>query len=614
MKAGMKTEFSQVCERLRKESTYPAYAALANLLDSLEKFGLEPLRIAVLRNFTVEPVLPVLRGELALLGFFPNLYVGEFDAIAEDVYNPDSPLYEHKPDFILITQWLETLSTALTTTFIQFSEQEIDEEIERLIKTMKGFLSTLRGQTSAPILINNFPLLDMPTLGILDSQSENYHTYRIIKLNQEMLKTSRQFKDIYWVDYLSLFSRIGRSKAFDERYWHMARSPLGKSSLVPLGKEYGKFFRALCGKMRKCLVLDCDNTLWGGVVGEDGLAGIKLGTTFPGSAYQAFQQEILNLYHRGVILALCSKNNESDVLEVLREHPEMILKEEHFATSQINWNDKASNLVQISNDLNISLDSLVFVDDKAFECDWVRKQLPEVTVFHLDGKTSSYRHALGDAGMFDTLIFSLEDRQRSEMYGLTNERKRLLESSSSLEEYLTGLKLRAEIGIPKNNEISRISQLTQKTNQFNLTTRRYTEGDIQNFLEEKESAVYYLRLSDRISDLGIVGVVILKFEGEQAEIDSFLFSCRALGRGAEDALFYFILNQMVENGVTHLKGVYMSTAKNSQVSDFYEKQEFELTKQYDKVSEWSYTLKPKADHLKSYPQWISVVHELGSEK
>ena len=164
------------------------------------------------------------------------------------------------------------------------------------------------------------------------------------------------------------------------------------------------------------------------------------------------------------------------------------------------------------------------------------------------------------------------------------------------------------------NEISRISQLTQKTNQFNLTTRRYTEGDIQHFLEEKESAVYYLRLSDRISDLGIVGVVILKFEGEQAEIDSFLFSCRALGRGAEDALFYFILNQMVENGVTHLKGVYLSTAKNSQVSDFYEKQGFELTKQYDEVSEWSYSLKPKADHLKSYPEWISVVHELGSEK
>jgi FkbH-like protein len=383
----------------------------------------------------------------------------------------------------------------------------------------------------------------------------------------------------------------------------MARAPLGKDVLVPLGQEYGKFIRALRGKSKKCLVLDCDNTLWGGVIGEDGLSGIKLGSTYPGSAYHAFQQEILNLYHRGVILALCSKNNEADVLEVFREHPDMLLKEHHFSTWQINWDDKATNLVRIAEDLNIGIDSFVFVDDSVFECEWVGKQLPQVAVLQLDGKISSYRNKLSGIGFFDALTFSEEDRKRSGMYVQAKERKNMLQSASSLEDYLVDLQLQAEIGTPGKKEIPRVSQLTQKTNQFNLTTYRYTEGEIQNFVESVDSEVYFLRLSDRISDLGIVGVVIVKFEEEYAEIDSFLFSCRALGRGVEDALLCFVVKRVIEKGKKRIEGKYLPTQKNSQVADFYIKHGFQLISEKEEGSSWSYSIESEKI---VHPYWISV--------
>jgi len=597
--------FLQTLERLQKNNSYSAYSALSNLLGSPGNYDLKPLRIAIVRNFTIEPLLPVLKGEASLSGFFPELYVGDFDAIAADVFNAESPLYQHNPDFIIIAQWLDALSSALTASFLSCSTKQIEDEIERLAQMAIDFFNAIRKNTSAPILINNFPLPDIPTLGILDAQSEQYQIYSVIKLNTELLKVSKRFKDVYWVDFFSLFSRVGRESAFDARHWQMARAPLGKNALVPLGQEYGKLIRALRGKIKKCLVLDCDNTLWGGVIGEDGLSGIKVGLTYPGSAYLAFQQEILNLYHRGVILALCSKNNESDVMEVFREHPDMLLKENHFATRQVNWDDKATNLARIAEDLNLGIDSLVFVDDSAFECDWVGKQLPQVAVIQLDGKISSYRSLLSSSGYFDTLTFSEEDRKRSRMYVQAKERKQLLQSASSLENYLLDLQLQAEIGIPGKNEIPRISQLTQKTNQFNLTTQRYTEGEIQSFVEAPHSEVYYLRLADRISDLGIVGVVILKFVEKQAEIDALLLSCRALGRGAEKTLLNYAIIQAINHGCTHVLGKFLPTKKNAQVADFYEKHRFQLVRRSSEDSNWIYHCEQKKTPL-PYPPWILV--------
>lgn len=598
-------DLTTVLKRLANEPTYSAYSAAANALSALspEASELPILRVVLLRNFTLDPLIPVIKGEIALAGFYPQVYVGDYDAIARDVLNPASPLYAFQPDFVIVAQWMEPLTPGLSTRFLSLSSEQVAIEIERVLNAVRETITSLRQNSKAPIILNNFPLPAYPTLGVLDAQSEAFETHSILKLNTELLRMARQWRDVYLIDYMRLMARVGSAQGVDERYWQIGRSPIAQRALLPFGQEYGRFFRALRGKSRKCLVLDCDNTLWGGIVGEDGIGGIKVGTTYPGSSYQAFQREILNLRDRGVILALCSKNNEADVLEVLRTHPEMVLRETHLAAWQINWDDKVTNLKCIAQDLNIGLDSLVFVDDSQFECEFVREQLPQVAVLHLSGDPSSFRFRLSAAGFFDALTLSSEDHERNQMYRDETQRKQLLASAGSIDQYLARLEMVAEIGCADAITIPRISQLTQKTNQVNLTTRRYTEGDIHAFADSPGAAVYYLRLRDRVSDLGLVGVAIAKYHGEQTEIDSFLLSCRAIGRGAEEALLAHMLNVARARGCTRVVGRYLVTKKNGQVTDFYRRQGFRLTGENAQGTEWVLLL----DHA-SYapPAWIKV--------
>jgi FkbH-like protein len=318
----------------------------------------------------------------------------------------------------------------------------------------------------------------------------------------------------------------------------------------------------------------------------------------------SFQQECVNLYNRGVILALCSKNNEVDVLEVFRNHPDSVLKEHHFSAWQINWDDKATNLTRIAEELNIGIDSLVFVDDNVFECDWVRKQLPQVEVVNLSKETYHYRNELMLSGYFDSLTFSGEDKKRSQMYVSDNQRKQLLKTASSFEDYLSGLGLQAEIGRPEAKDVPRVSQLTQKTNQFNVTTRRYTEGDIERFLASEDTEIFSLKLADRISELGLIGVAIVKYQNDVAEVDSLLMSCRALGRGAEDVLMSLIYQRAKQRGSTKLVGTYLKSKKNSQVADFYLKQGFELLEESPEGTRWGQTI--EANVTKDYPKWMTV--------
>lgn len=598
-------ELTSILQRLARESSYSAYAAVANVLDAVtpELSGLPPLRVAILRNFTLEPLVPVIKGEMALAGFYPLVYLGDYDAIARDALDPESALYAFKPDFVIVAQWLEKLAPALVTRFISLSAAQAKAELDRVFTTIGEIVAALRRYCKSPILINNFPLPVYTTLGILDPQSEGFQTHRVLGLNLELLRCLRQSRDTYLVDYMGLMARIGSAQGVDERYWQIGQAPIGRSGLVPLGQEYGKFFRALRGKTRKCLVLDCDNTLWGGIVGEDGLGGIQLGMTYPGSCYRAFQQELLNLHDRGVILALCSKNNEADVLEVLRDHPDMVLREEHFATRQVNWDDKLTNLERISRDLNIGLDSLVLADDSQFECDFVREQLPQVAVLQLSTDPSTFRTRLSAAGYFDSLTFSAEDRERSRTYREDTERRQLSESASSLSEYLARLEMTAEIGVADEGTIPRVAQLTQKTNQFNLTTRRRSEGEIRGFVEDPDTRVFYLKLRDRIGDMGTIGVAIVKYSGQQAEIDTFLLSCRAIGRGVEDALLAHVLSSARARGCTVARGYYAVTKKNRQVADFYRRRGFRQIAEGPEGSEWEFPL----DHAEFVaPDWIKV--------
>ena len=427
------------------------------------------------------------------------------------------------------------------------------------------------------------------------------------KLNSLLVESVRQFSSIYIVDYFSIFARVGYDQAFDNKFWNMVRYPFGRKALMPISNEFGKFFRALSGKSKKCIVLDCDNTLWGGIIGEDGLSGIKIGDTHPGQSFSMFQSEIVNLYNRGVIVALCSKNNEEDVMEVFEKQSDMVLKKEHLTTWQVNWDDKATNLKRIASDLNIGLDSLVFVDDNPFECNLIKEQLPEVSVIQVEKDTTKLRKQLMEAGFFDSLTFSNEDKERNKMYHSENKRKEILKASGSLEDYLKSLSLKVTIGLVGDGQIPRVAQLTQKTNQFNLTTIRYSEADIEKFTKNDNRLAFYMRLEDKVSDLGIIGVSLIEIQNKVAILDSLLMSCRALGRGAEKTLIHQVTNYIFSNyDVESIQGNFFATAKNKQVKTLLSDNCFSVISKNDNESEINFELR-KIDTQPSLPEWIELI-------
>lgn len=588
--------------RLDSEDSFTARLAVASALDqeASTELGLAPLRIAIVRDMTVEPLVPALRAELARSGFDADIRLGDFDTIGRDA-RAGGPVAEIVPDLVIVLRWLEQMSPSLATGFIGLEPGEVGSAIDDVILRVRGELEALRSRTKAPILVNTFPLPDLTTLGVLDSQVVTGHRRAIEDLNRELLEMARTVPDVLLVDVARLVGRIGSRSAIDERAWQTSRAPFARPLLIAMATEIAKFARAVTGRVRKCLVLDCDDTLWGGIVGEDGIAGIRLDPAYPGSAYVAFQREVLNLRRRGVLIAIASKNNEADVLEVLRDHPHMQIHEEHLAAWRINWHDKATNLREIAAELNIGLDSLVFVDDSEFECELIRQSLPDVAVLQLGADPSSYATLLTEPGFFDSLAYSEDDRTRADLYAVERQRSTQRESAATLEDYLADLQMVARIGPPGPTEIPRVAQLTQKTNQFNLTTLRRTEGEIGRLVDDATAEVVALRLRDRFADLGLVGVAILHHEGHRATIEALLMSCRVLGRGVEDAFVADLAARSIARGAEILSGRYAATARNAQVATFYRDRGFRPTD--DNGTCWELDLRGQRPAV---PAWITI--------
>ena len=343
--------------------------------------------------------------------------------------------------------------------------------------------------------------------------------------------------------------------------------------------EHLKIIKSLYGKTKKCLVVDCDNTLWGGIIGEDGIENIKIGNTYPGNMYLDFQRKILNLLNKGVILAVCSKNNENDVLDVLENHPDMLLRKKHFSCVYANWNNKAENIKNISLDLNIGLDSIVFVDDSDFEANLVKEQLKEVTVISLPKETFKYAETIETCGLFDKLQYTSEDKKRGDLYRINVDRDKYKTAFSDLHSYYQSLEMKIEIEHVDEFSVSRASQLTQRTNQFNLTTRRYSNDDIMHFMNSENYEVLLLKLTDKFGEMGIVGLQILNYENtEKAIIDSFMMSCRIIGRGVENVFLKIGIDECFRKNYNKIEGNYIKSKKNELAAGFY------LNNGFEKVS------------------------------
>lgn len=432
-------------------------------------------------------------------------------------------------------------------------------------------------KTKGVVVVSTFP---SPTQSVFETlHAEDALVQSVNLYNNELEKIIREFKNIYLLDINRLIRRFGETHSRDMRHLYAYDLPFTHEFLMSVATEWLSYIKTIQGGSKKCIVLDLDNTLWGGIVGEVGPLGITLGHTYPGNTYQAFQKTLLSYYNRGIILAINSRNNEADVMEVFEKNKEMILTPKHFGAMAINWNDKATNIKAIAEDLNIGTDSMVFIDDDPFNRDLVRKELPEVLVpdfTNPDDLTS----ILLSLNAFPTLKITDEDRERNRMYADEKERKQILTQTGNIDDYIKKLNIRVTAELNNIDLIPRLAQLTQKTNQFNLTTRRYSEEDLREIIKNG-GLIYSGDVTDSFGPYGITIMLIIKIEKNVTLIDNFLMSCRIMGRGIELAFISKILYNLKTKGVKKINGDYFPTQKNPPVKDVLPNIGFSLISEKD---------------------------------
>ena len=404
---------------------------------------------------------------------------------------------------------------------------------------------------------------------LAETAIEDYNTF--------LYSLAQENTNVKVVDIRRFYQQYPQDEWLDWKFYMMSQMGLNPRLSAAFQQWWKREMDAIALKRKKCLVLDLDNTLWGGILGEDGVEGIRLSGDYPGKAYHLWQEGLKELKKSGVILCLCSKNNEGDVMEVWEKREDMVLKKEDFAAWRINWQDKATNIKELAAELNIGLDAMVFVDDNPTERELIRQTLPMVSV--PDWVQQPYElpklYKTLVSGFFRVYAITDEDKKKTEQYRQNAERMHAQASFKNMEDYVASLNLRLKIEsleLEDGAKITRAAQMTQKTNQFNLTTKRYEEGDIRKHIERGQ--VWVLSVSDRFGDYGISGLLILN---EQDTIDTMLMSCRVLGKGIEEAFVKYVLGILKNQGVEKVEGMYIPTAKNSQVETFWPKIGFSMT-------------------------------------
>jgi FkbH-like protein len=564
---------------------------------------LQPFRLAILRSFTVEPMVPLLRAAAFCAGIDLTVHVSDFNAHVQAIMDSGSTLYGFAPDAVILAVQTRDVAPDLWNDFAALGPEDIDRASARVGTEFRDWIRAFRKNSTAHLVVHNLEQPIRSATGLLDAQTKNSQHAAIDRINTELRGVAVAETGVYVFDYDGLVARHGRDAWHDERKWLTVRLPIAASNLNNMVREWMRFLHPLTGKVAKALVVDLDNTLWGGVIGEDGMTGIRLGTEYPGAAFQAVQRALLDLHRRGILLAVCSKNNPEDANEALEKHPGMILKPEHFSAMRINWTDKAQNLREIAAELNIGTDALAFLDDNPIERQQVRSALPEVFVIDLPSDPMEFARIVRDCPVFERLTLSTEDQQRGAMYQAQREREQLEQNISSREDFYRSLQQEIEISPLTKANLARIAQLTNKTNQFNLTTRRYSEQQISELTAKPDWNCFSIRVRDRFGDNGLVGVALTHHQGAVSEIDTLLLSCRVIGRTVETAFLSFLADQARILGATQLQGWFLPTKKNAPARDFYAEHGFTAANRNGDGTLW--TLNLATSTLRS-PEWIRV--------
>lgn len=596
---------------------HPQAAAASFIRRSVDKGGIDrlalaPLRVALLSSFSIEFIHDVLIAFGFVEGLRIQIYQAGFDQFRQDILNADSGLYAFSPDVVVLAVEGRDLVPELYAHDVADGVADLGAAVAEAGRDLALLVQAFRERSAATLLVHNFAMPTWRRLGILDGQPCPGQAESVSSLNTLLAGVCRQARGVYVVDYASLVQRLGALSWYDERMAQYARAPIAQGGLAQLAFEYMKFFRALAGKTRKCLVLDLDNTLWGGVLGEDGPRGIHLGPEYPGSAYLAFQRAIRGLRQRGVILAVASKNNPSDVDEVFATHPEMALRREDFAILRVGWNAKSQSIAEIAAHLNIALDHVVFVDDNPAESDEVAHALPAVTIVTLPNRPEHFVRALLESGYFDSLTTSAEDARRTELYQQRDQAEGLRGESASVEDFYRRLEMEVIFSPVHDGSVARAAQLTHKTNQFNVTSIRYAEEDLLRRSTDPKWLVTTVQVRDRFGDNGVVGFMMASQTGGALEIDTLLLSCRVIGRTVETAMLARLCEHAAERGLQCVRGRIVVTAKNAPARDLYERHGFHR-KPAGQADESSWELDLGSSTIK-YPEWTRIVSEASAHQ
>lgn len=564
-------------DKIRSEVAGYRYSDFLRQLPVIESLGIEarPLRVAVLRTYTIESIEPVLKLRLLLEGFATELFFGGFGQFVQEILDESSTLYEFQPDLVLVMTRLEDLMPDFVDSFVDRTADDWRDSAHAKAAELGDLVELLRSRQPAEVLVQNFSPPARPYWGLYDAQTSASQAALVSTLNQALVEKLEALPGAFVWDFDGFVRRTGYERLFDDKMWFVARAPYSQSMIPDLVGDLMPYVRSIFGPTKKCLVLDLDNTLWGGVIGEDGLEGIALGHEYPGSCFRDFQKELLKLHRRGLILAVNSKNNEADALEALERHPDMVLRPDHFAAMKINWQDKASNLRDLAATLNIGLDSMIMIDDNPVECEQIRQALPECDVVCLPNEPYLIPHIVSELPGVENIRLTDEDKQKGAMYRAQAARAEHAKSYADLDDFLASLDIQVEISGAEPFSVPRIAQLTQKTNQMNLTTRRYTEAEIIDTIDDPSRAAFSIAARDKFGDNGIIGVVILEFDGSDCRIDTFLLSCRVIGRKIEDAMMAFIADFAERRGAKRLIGEFFPTPKNAPAASMYDGMGFE---------------------------------------
>jgi FkbH-like protein len=580
------------------------YFGLSRQVDE-HRDALQPVRLVFLATYTTDLLRSFLKVEGARHGFWIDPHHGAFGQLEQAILDEEWRSEQEGPEVLVLAVRPEDLAPDRIARYYA-DPGGFDSVAADVLERIDATLGLFRSRSGGAALVANFSVPEPRPLGPFDAGDPDSITHRVHELNRRLLETVASHAGAYVWDYAGLVASVGTESWTDPRLWSLSRTPVAAANQPKLAAHLARTLRGVLRPSAKCLALDLDQTLWGGAIGDDGLRGIQLGDDHPGSAFKRFQRALLGLRDRGVLLAVCSKNDEEVAREAIERHPEMLIRWDDFSAHRINWSAKSENLRSIAEELDIGIDSLVLFDDNPVERAEVRHGAPEVHVVEVPDDPTRYVEALAATAALDSPTVTTEDRKRARYYQGQVARRTAGGAAQSPEEFLESLGMRATIGALDDATSQRIGQLVGKTNQFNLTTKRHTQAELEALATAADSAVYWLRLEDRYGDLGLIAVGVLCVEGDDAVVDSLVLSCRAANRGVEQAMLSHLAAEAGERGCGTLVGLYIESPRNHVVSELYDRLGFSLdasdsgTKRY-RLDLRNHTIEPPA-HLRIEPR------------